>query len=159
MDMKWLVRLIDKAPDLPGNEALKRWGVKRPIRRVFLFWEVSASAWLIDVGCLMTLLHFGVPVFMAAVIAPLPAFLWGFTLSSYKIYFRAGGFSRRRFGMYLLFNAGVMVFGASIIHYGADAGFAPLAMKVAVTPATFLLNYFFTRMLLKTSKTRGARVA
>lgn len=148
---------FEKLPELPGREMLERWGVSEKWRRIFLFWQVSASAWLIDAGCLMLLAHvFGVPVFLAALVSPLPAFLWGFMLSTYKIYFREKGFSRTRFFYYAVFNLTMMTIAAYIISAGAKMGFWPVAVKISLAPLTFFINYTFTRHLLKPKVKAGA---
>ena len=150
--MAWLRDLVDRAPDVPGLETMKRMGVPKGLRRMFLFWEVSVSAWLIDVGGLTLLLWLGVPVFAAACLSPLPAFLWGFVFSTYKIYFRKKGFSGKRFAYYVGYNGAMLLAMGWVISRGIHGGVLPVMMKVAVTPVTFFANFFLTKMLLKEKK-------
>lgn len=150
--MAWLRELIERVPDIPGRQAMVRYGVPKGLRKIFLFWQVSASAWLIDVAGLTLLLWLGTPVYLAACLSILPAFLWSFVFSTYKIYFRKKGFSPRRFSYYVGYNGVMMLAMGWIVAQGIHAGYAPVLMKAAVAPATFFLNYFFTRTLLKEKK-------
>lgn len=144
----YLLPLIEKMPDIPGRELLRRWGVPLPMRKMLLFWEVSMSAWVIDTALLALMLECDVPVFVAACLSPLPALLWSFTLSTYKIYFRAGGFSVHKFGFYVAYNGVTTVAFAWLIAHAVKMGFAPMAAKVSVSPLVFLTNFFFMRRLL-----------
>ena len=94
---------------------------------------------------------------MAAVIPPpLPALAWSFTVTTYKLKLRdtrqKRSFSRTRFAYYLTFNLCMMLVSAWAIHKGADAGVWPAAIKCAVSPVTFILNFLFTRRVLKEKK-------
>lgn len=147
--MGWLREALDNVPDVPGRVALKRWGVPKGLRRMILFWQVSVTGWLIDVGLLTLLVHLGVPVFLAACLAPVPALTWTFVLSTYKIYFREKGFSRTRFIYFLLFNLEMMLVYGWVVSEGVKAGYLPVTVKLALAPVTFIVNFFFTKLLLK----------
>ena len=151
---KQIGALMAKVPDIPGRTLMRKLNVPKPLRRVLLFSEVSISAWLIDTTVLLLLLKLGLPVFMAACLSPLPALLWSFTLSTYKIYFRAKGFSRTRFGYYVAFNTVVTVISAWLIHKGVLMGHAALLMKIVVSPLVFCANFFVVRRLLHDKKAK-----
>lgn len=154
--MSWVRRVMDKLPEVPGRELLKRWGVPKKWRRLFLFWEVSMSAWLVDLTGLLILIELGVPVFVAACLSPLPALAWGFTVTTYKLKLRdtrqKTSFSRTRFFYYLLFNGTMLLGSAWVISHGAKLGVWPAVMKAGVSPVTFFLNFAFTRRVLKDKK-------
>ena len=139
--METSARLRD-VPVARGAGPDERDGLRRLAQRVTSFGVVSGMGWLLDLGTFSVLTHLHAAAGPANVVSASLAVTWVYATSARRIFHYGGADVRRRFLGYALIQ--VLVIGAAsaaiaaLVHL---SGMAPLAAKLLVTPATFVINY------------------
>lgn len=117
------------------------------VRQALGFTTVSGLGLTLDVGLLLSLVHFGVSPGIANLFSATSAVVLVYFFATYKVFRYAGSFAIYRFFAYVIYQIVAILAASLAVNALTNWGSHVLLSKALILPVTFSLNFLVLKYL------------